>query len=306
MAGDLKVSNGSAYVAAKTVAVSNGSSYVTAKGVYVSDGAGNWRLAWPNLSTVSLSAPAYAVSTASGSNTPASLTNTIVAPTFTVTLSNPSAVSSVSLQLSFNGGLFTEYKLWTTGITGTLTYAVPLYNVGTWTAQAIITHSNGTQVTSNRTSTSCNAFNIGVSGDAAPPIGSQTSVGAGMSPNAPGGFPNTPVGWYYNRLGAGWVHAGTPNPYYWTPSDTAWHDWVWVETFPDGSRIHSNVVRQSPYVPALTEVVAPNAMFEGGATTYTALQAAMNYARNSPWGNLPLRITGGWTIARNGRGFPMG
>lgn len=254
MPGDLKVSNGSTYVATKTVAVSNGSSYTTAKGVWVSRGDGTWTSAWPNLSTVSVSAPAYAVSTASGSNTPASLTNTIVAPTFTVTLSNPAAVSSVVLQLLSPGGSWTAYKTWTTGITGTLTHAVGLHTVGTWQARAVITHTSGSQVTSNTTSTSCTAFSITSTGSAAPAVGLQTSVSAGMSPSAPGGFANTPVGWYYSRLGASWVHVGTSNPYYWTPTDTAWHDWVWVETFPDGSRIHSNVVRQTPVLSEIYKV----------------------------------------------------
>jgi len=258
MPGDLKVSNGSTYVAAKTVAVSNGSSYVTAKGVYVSDGAGNWRLSWPNLSTVSVTGPAYAMSTSSGGNSSVQSWNTIVSPTFTISLSNPGAVSRVSFQLhheTFAADRWDEYKGWDSGFTTTMTYTMPFYTTGAWTARTVITHTSGSTVTSNIHALSCVAFSISALCDTATPqVGAQTSVWAGMSPSAPGGFPNAPEGWYISRNGAAyqrptdWGWSNTANPLYWTPGDTATFRWVWVESFPDGSRIHSNLVDQAPVV----------------------------------------------------------
>lgn len=279
MAG-LSVSNGTQYVSAKGVYVSNGTTYVQAKGVYVSNGDGTWRLAWPLLSGVALSAPSYAVSNTSGSNAPASLPNTIVSPLFTITLTVPAAVASVSLQLSLAGGAWTQYRLWTSAITSTLTYAIPFSTAGAWQARAVVTNTDGSQVISNIRSITCVAFTVTVTGSTAPIVGESTSVSAAMSPAAPVGFPATNVGWYLNRSATGWVlQSSVANPLGWTPTDTTWREYAWKVTFPDGSAVYSNALRQTPTLEEIHQV--------GG--TATSMQNALNLAAAN---KVPTRFSG--------------
>lgn len=278
MAGDLKVSNGSTYVTPKTVAVSNGSNYVTAKGVWVSRGDGTWTSAWPTVSTVSLANPTWALSTASGQTSPSAAANTIVSPTFTVTLGNPAAVASVSLQLSYVGGGWVEYKAWTSGITATLTYAIPFSTAGAWQARAVATSTTGVQTVSNITSITCYKKSLiiyanGSTAQITPAVGSTVTFTFACTDDC------APLQSSQELL---YTTNGSPWTFYSDPGlDSTWenisgneHWWMYRERFSDGSVLHSQYVSVLPAAITHYHEVVPS------GSSGAAIQAAMDRAYN--------------------------
>ena len=237
----------------------------------------------------SVTGPAFAMSHESGANAPTGL-NTIVDPTFTVTLSDPAAATHVSFQMAPWGDppAWAEYGAWSSPLEPQWTHTVPFTTPGVWSARVLVTYQDGKQGESGHHAIECVKPTIAASVDnAAPVVGTTVTLSAAMTPPAAAGFPNTPDGWFANRMDAGWLKQNASNPITWTPGDTAWHDWVWVEMFPDGSRIHSNAVRVSPQdAPLPTEVHVA-----GGDCT--SLQGGLDQAAAA---GLPLRLTGTFTV----------
>jgi len=246
----------------------------------------------PGAGSATISGPAVAMARDAGANAPEGF-NTIVDPTFTITLSSPNDVAHASLQVAafstpeVDPASWVEQATWTNPASAELTQALPFATAGSWAVRVVLTDDDGLVSESPHHPIDAVSFAIDATVDNALPIVGQTvTLTAAMSPGAPAGLQNTPEGWFARRLDDGLVPQGTANPMRWTSSDTATHDWLWVEVFPDGSRLHSNVVRVSPQSAPPTEV-----QVQGGGCI--DVQQGLNQAAGA---GLPLRLTGAFTV----------
>ena len=197
--------------------------------------------------TVTLTNPAWCLSTQSGSGGTAS----IAAATFTVTLSNPASAKWLSFQLSHAGGAWTEYKGWTNP-TATSTHTMQFSTPGSWRARAIAVRTDDVYVYSAETTIYCYIKHLSMSlSPASPVVGQQISMTAAHSGDALG---QTTGAWGYMRTSDYVWHDNwqTGNPSFWNPPTADDAYFRWVETYADGSTIRSNeghsVVTSNEYV----------------------------------------------------------
>ena len=239
----------------------------------------------PPTSTVTLAAPAYCTATIS----PNSTNNVIVNPKFTISISNPSVVTRVSLWVKHStASAYTESQAWTTGITATMTTSsIPFSVDGLWDIAVEIVLTDGKKITSNVDQMICVRRTITVTASNYAPLeGSSTILTAKLSSAAPAGFLNSPLGWEYDSAdtAVGWVDWHSTTPYTWTVGDWGAHKFRWSEQFPDGSKIYSNTMSVDP---VSTTVV------RGTGGTNTTLQAVLDQGYTK---KLPVILTGNWTI----------
>lgn len=242
----------------------------------------------PGPGTAAITGPLIAMARDAGENAPDGV-NQIVDPTFTITLSTPADVAEVSLQRTAQTDPpdWVEQAVWTRPTTSELRHPLPFETAGAWALRVVITDDDGLVSGSAPHAITSVAPAITATVDTAlPVVGTTVTLTAAMSPSAPTTFANTPAGWFATDVGGIAVSEGPPNPLASTATDTVATDWVWVEVFPDGSRLHSNVVRVSPQPAAPTEVLV-----QGGGCL--DLQQGLNQAASS---SLPLRLTGTFTV----------
>lgn len=246
-----RVWNGTAWVPIKSQRVWDGTAWVEAKFQKAWDG-DSWEYVWVPPTTVTVSVPySWVLSGQSGQN-PASASPSVIQPrVFTVTLSKPLSVRRVSLQLSHQGGAWTEYAGWDNPTQEVLNHSIPFSTTGAWSFRAVVTQLDGEVVTSASGSITCykKSLSIGAS-STAPTVGSTVTFSFACHDDcAPG---QSGQGLWYQTGGGGWTYYSDPgtNASWPIGADYAVHNWLYQETFPDGSILNSNSVAVDP-VPAI-------------------------------------------------------
>jgi hypothetical protein len=278
-------------------------------------------------STISVTGPKAMLGPYTASNSGHPLSDKIVPPSFTIEVSNPTAITRVDLELTpwvspivwYNNGVWPPAGvdahadipapggMWVpegqeVDLAGMPETSARMRNTiatsgfghaGMWSARTIVTFADGTVRESGHHA--FEVFNpvITVTADpVSPTVGTATSISANMAPGAPAGFGNTVEGWHAYRDGDTWRYQGgfKNNPWAWTPGDTVGHYFCWVETFPDGSRIHSNNCRVTPQA-----VVVPPPVITHFHETVSSggrheIQSAMDRAHNWFMANKNARV----------------
>ena len=216
--------------------------------------------------TVTLTNPAWCLSTQSGS----SGSSSVAAATFTVTLSNPASAKWLSFQLSHAGGAWTEYKGWTNP-TATSTHTMQFSTPGSWRARAIAVRTDDVYVYSAETTIYCYIKHLHVTlSPVSPEAGQQVSMTASHTGDPLG---QTYGRWQYMRP-TDWVwhdNWQTGNPSYWNPPTADDVYFMWSENYADGSTINSNA--------AHSVVTDSYVRLNGG--NHVDLEAAMRSATNA-------------------------
>lgn len=273
----LKVnSSGSTWVDAKNVEVNtSGSTWAQAKSVKVWNGTA-WVYSWVPPTTVGVTGPAWVLSQSSGSG--AGSACVIQPATFTITLSKPTSVLRVSLQLSFQGGAWTEYGGWDNPTQTSWTHPINFTTNGSWSYRVVVTQLDGAVVTSTSGALTCYIKHLTASTNNANP-----SEGTTITLTAACAGDCAPVQssskWWYRWAGGGWTDWGvSDNPHAWVSSNDggAYIDFMWQETFSDGSIINGAPVRVTvaDAVPTHFHEVVPS------GSSAAAIQAAMDRAYN--------------------------
>lgn len=197
---------------------------------------------------ITLTAPAWALSTQSGSGGSAS----IASRTFTVDLSNPALVSRVSFQLSYQGGAWTEYAGWNSP-GAQVSHTMTFYTPGSWQARAVATQSNGITVYSAERSVPCYIKHLVMTQSISPVyVGDIPTITASHTGDALG---STYGRWQYYYASVGtWTDWITTNPVGWNASGETDITFRWVEDFADGSIIRSNEIRSVVTTRPSTEI----------------------------------------------------
>ncbi len=242
----------------------------------------------PGPGAVTVTAPAFAMAHDAGDDALDGL-HVIVDPTITITIAAPEQVATVTLQRSplVEPPVWSDEATFAAPTSTTITSPLPFATAGAFLVRAVVTGVDGLPLESAPAPIEALSFELVASADTTLPIvGATVTLTATMSPSAPAAFPNTPLGWLLDRGGAGRVEQGTTNPIRSTVVDATPQDWLWVETFPDGSRLFSTIVRVSPQPAPPVEVVVADG-------TCVDLQQGLNQAAAA---GLPLRLTGTFTV----------
>lgn len=248
----------------------------------------------PITTSVTLTGPDWALSNQSGSGGSSS----VAAKTFTINLSNPSAVSRLSFQLSHQGGAWTEYQGWNTP-PAQVTWSSQFSTPGPWRARAVATLTTSAVVYSAEASLYCYIKHLYASASPNPATSGQTvTLTASHSGD---GLLSTSGRWQYMYTVNGvWVdNWSTANPVGWATGGATTIRWRWAENFADGSQILSN----DPLVTVNANGIYTDDGSYQGTPGGSGLVNAMFAARNA---NLPLYVKGTWSLSLNTMWIPDG
>lgn len=226
-------------------------------------------------STVSIAGLAWTMSADSGESG-----STHPGVTFTVTLSDPGALSSVALSVALNGVWQATRQTWTNPTTSPLTYKMTFPSAGAWQVRVIATHKDGTTVQAVH-AIEARRKELAIS---ATPTSGTKGVNTTLRASATVGgsyLASTPGRWEYWENGK-WNAWVSENPKVWAMDRTL--KWHWREQFADGSVLLSNEVTTT--VTAKTEVLRTG----GNAAT---VQGALDEGRRE---RLPVRFTGTYQL----------
>jgi hypothetical protein len=230
--------------------------------------------------TVGLTGPDWVISTQSGSGGASSAAS----KTFTITLSNSAVVTSLSFQLSYAGGAWTQYASWGANPGASVSHTMQFATQGSWRARAVATLASST-VYSGELSIYCYKKDLYCSASPSPAtVGDTVTLSAWHGGDALGAPFGQDGRWQYMYTSIGvWNDRWSANnPQGWLASGVTDIQWRWWESYSDGSWIVSNVSRTIVNAPAPTEVVV-----DGGHCHN--IQAGMDSAASQ---GLPLRLTG--------------
>lgn len=229
--------------------------------------------------SASVAGPAWVLSTASGVNS--GLANIIKPARFTITLSAPAVVISMSFQLSHEGGAWTQYATWSAPSATTI-YDQAFTTTGNWRCRVVATCTGGVTVISPEQPIVCNVKHLytSVTPTAAPAHQQTVSLRAGHT-----GDPvlASSSRWWYKWVGKSWTqYSATTNSHDWVAQEYEgdYLDWMWVETFSDGSVINSAPVRVDPQPPVPTgPPVTFSERYSRSTTTTSIVQHCPVYAQ---------------------------
>ena len=280
-----RVWNGVAWVPIRNQWVWNGVSWVEAKSQKAWNGVA-WGYVWVPLTGASVTGPAWVMSSSAGAN--AASPNVIQPATFTVTLSKPASVRRLSLQMSHQGGVWTEYAAWDAPSAATLTHVQGFTTTGSWQVRVVATDLDGEVVTSAAHAITCYTKQLSTGVNIPNPTDGQVvQLGASCS-GGDCGLMYASAGWWYRWAGGGWTFFGGGNPLDWQSGNPGtFIDWLWQESFSDGSVLNSASVRVTigSAAPPQTEVVLVGPA--GGAAAQAALDEGFDKG-------LPVRFVGGF------------
>jgi hypothetical protein len=219
--------------------------------------------------TVGLTGPSWVISTESG----ASGSSSAASKTFTITISNSAVVTSLSFQLSYAGGAWTQYASWGANPGSSVTHTMQFATAGSWRARAVATLS-GSTVYSGEIALTCYKKDLACSASPSPAVVGDTvtltawhggdGLGASFGQDGRWQYMYTSIGVWNDR----W---STSNPVGWIASGVTDIQWRWIESYSDGSWILSNTVR--------VIVTDPYDRLNGG--NHVDLEAAMRAAANA-------------------------
>lgn len=246
--------------------------------------------------SVTLTAPAWALSESqSGSGGWASIAQ---AP-FSITLSTPASVSTLSLQLSYSGGAWTEYQSWANPA-ATSNHSITFNTTGAWRARAVATQVDSSVVYSAEKAITCYKKSLALTASpTSPVVGDTITYQASHSGDALGSTFGSHQ--YYRASNPVWTNYPTTpvNPLRWTPGGADDIYWRWLENYSDGSTIISNNVHSV----VTDNVVRTDDGSYGGVAGGTGLVNAMRAARSA---NKPLWVYGTWSLALDEIWIPDG
>lgn len=185
--------------------------------------------------------------------------NSIIDPTFTISLSDYTAVTRVELQIaSWSDGVFKTIGVWTPGGAGGFA-AIPgaswnwagansLFDRnGMWSARIVLTFKDGATYESGHYGMDVRVKGLSVaSSDYAPPVNTTVALTASCT-SGDCGIMYSAAQWFANT-GGGWAPDTANNPNNWHAWGTV--SWLWREVFADGSVLHSNIITVTPYAAA--------------------------------------------------------
>lgn len=251
--------------------------------------------------TVTLTGPSWAISTASG----AGGSSSAASKTFTIALSNSAVVNSLSFQLSYAGGAWTQYASWGANPGTPKTHTMQFSTAGSWRARAVATLADASVIYSGELSLTVYKKDLYCSASPSPAtVGDTVTLTAwhgGDGLGAPFGqdgrwqYMYTSIGVWNDRWSAS-------NPVGWLASGVTDIQWRWIESYSDGSWILSNTVRVIVNAAPVTEIRTDSGSYQGVAGG-TGLVNAMRAARSA---NLPLWVYGTWNLELDNIWIPDG